>query len=85
MVYIKNNLIDSDGNMYLIVEILIEINSIINITLRKLNVKPFGFDKEYVNNDLIEFTLYQKLDQFNEMKTTTVKFFLIILNEIRQF
>ena len=54
LVYIKNNLIDSDGNMYLIVEILIEINSIINIALRKLDVKPFGFDKGYVNNDLIE-------------------------------
>ena len=77
-------MIDSDGNMYLIVEILLEISSIINITFRKLNVKPSGFDKGYVNNDLIEFTFYQKLGQFNEMKTTT-KFFLIILNEIRQF
>ena len=77
-------MIDSDGNMYLIVEILLEISSIINITFRKLSVKPSGFDKGYVNNDLIEFTFYQKLGQFNEMKTTT-KFFLIILNEIRQF
>ena len=77
-------MIDSDGNMYLIVEILLEISSIINITFRKLNVKPSGFDKGYVNNDLIEFTFYQKLGQFNEIKTTT-KFFLIILNEIRQF
>ena len=53
-------MIDSDGNMYLIVEILLEISSIINITFRKLNVKPSGFDKGYVNNDLIEFTFYSR-------------------------
>ena len=47
--YIENNLIDSDGGMYLTVDFLIEItNKVIgpnNITLRKFNVEPYGFNK----------------------------------------
>ena len=57
MVYIKNNLIDTDGGMYLTVDSLIQINNIItgsnNITLRKLNVKPNRFDKMYMDKELI--------------------------------
>ena len=49
LVFIENNLIDSDGGMYLTIESLIEINNILtglnNITLRKVKVKPYGFDK----------------------------------------
>ena len=52
LVCIENNLIESDGGMYLTVYSLIEINNIItgsnNITFRKVNVKPYGFDKMYV-------------------------------------
>ena len=55
LVYIENNLIDSDGGMYLAVDSLIEINNIItgsnNITLRKGNVKPYGFDKMYMDKE----------------------------------
>ena len=51
MSYVENYLIDSDGNMYLTVESLLEINNIItgsnNITLRKVNVKPYGFGEIY--------------------------------------
>ena len=51
LVYIENNLIDSDGGIYLTVDSLIEINNMItgsnNITLRKVDVKPYGFDKMY--------------------------------------
>ena len=59
MIYIENNLIDSDGGMYLTtVDSLIEINDIItdsnNITLRKVNSKPHGFDKIYMDKELIE-------------------------------
>ena len=43
---------DSDGNKYLIVGSLIKINKEItssdNITLRKVNVKPYGFDKVHM-------------------------------------
>ena len=51
LVYIKNNLIHSDRNMYLTVDSSIEINNITdsnNITLRKVNAKPFGFHKMYM-------------------------------------
>ena len=62
LVYIENNLIDSDGGMYLTVDTLIETNNIItgsnNITLRKVNVKPYGFDKMYMDKELIEDKLY---------------------------
>ena len=48
-VYIENNLIDYDGDMYLTVDSLIEITSSNNITLRKVNVKPYGFGKMYMD------------------------------------
>ena len=75
--------------MYLIVDSLIEINSIITgsniITLRKGNVKPYGFNKMYMGKDLIEDQLYQIIDQFNERKITPTKFYSILLNEIHPF
>ena len=84
LVYIEDNLIDSDGGMYLTVDSLIEINNIItgsnNITSRKVNVKPYGFDKMYTYKELIEDKLYQIIDQFDERKTTSVKFYSILLN-----
>ena len=49
---------------------MIEINNIItgsnNITLRKVNVNPYGFDKMYMDKELKEDKLYQITDQFNE-------------------
>ena len=58
LVYIENNLIDSDGGMYLAVDSLIEINNIItgsqNITLRNINVNPYGFDKMYIDKAIIK-------------------------------
>ena len=49
LVYIKNSLIDSDGNMYLTVDTLIRINNIIissnNITLRKVNINHMDLIK----------------------------------------
>ena len=70
-VYIESNLIDSDGGMYLTVHSLIEINNIIadsnKTALRKVNVKPYGFDKIYVDKELIEDKLYQIIDYFNEI------------------
>ena len=64
--------------MYLTVDSLKQINNIIispsNITLRNVNVKPFGFDKMYMDKELIEDKLYQILDQFNERKITYTKF-----------
>ena len=52
LIYMKNKLIDSDKNMYLNVDSLIDISNIItgsnNISLRNVNVKPYGCDKIYV-------------------------------------
>ena len=88
MVYLKNNLIDIDGSIYIRVVSLIEINNITtvsnNITLRKVNVKPYGFNKMYMNKDLIDYKLYQLIiDQFNERKVTSTKFRSVLLNKIK--
>ena len=57
LVYIQNSLIDSDNSVYLTVDSLIDINNNItglnNITLRKFNVKPYGYDKMYMDKYLI--------------------------------
>ena len=78
LVYIKNNRKDTNGGMYLTVDSLTEINDIMtglnSITLRKVNVKPHGFDKSYMNKDLIENKAYQITDQFNERKISSKKF-----------
>ena len=85
----KKNFIDSDGNMYLTVDSLIEISNITtgsnNITLRKVNAKSYGLDKIYMDKDLIEDKLYQIIDQFNERKITPLKFYSILLNEMHPF
>ena len=56
---------------------LTEINSILtgsnNITLRKVNVKPYGFDKMHIDKAMIEVKLYQIIDQFNARKITSTK------------
>ena len=55
---------------YLTVDSLTEIGNIItgssNITLRKVIVKPYGFDKKCIDKDLIKDKLYQITHQFNE-------------------
>ena len=85
MSYIENNLIDSVGYMYLVVDSLIKTNNIIaasnNITLRKVNINSNGFDKTYMDKDPIDDMLYQIIDQFNERRATTVKFYLILLKQ----
>ena len=75
--------------MYLTADFLIEINNIKIgsnvITLRKVNVKPYGFDKMYMDKELIEDKLYQIIDQFNERKITSTKFNSILLNKTHPF
>ena len=61
--------------MYLAVDSLIEINNIAfksnNITLKKIDVKSYGFDKMYIDKELIEDKFYQITYQFNERKITS--------------
>ena len=89
LLYIKNNFIDSGDNMYLTVDSLIDINNIItgsnDITLRKVNVKPCGYDKMYMCKDLIEDKLYQLVDQFHERKTNHRDFYLELFDDIHPF
>ena len=58
LVYINNNSIDSDSNIYLDFHLLVDINNIItgwnNITFRTVNVEPHGHKKMYTDKDLIE-------------------------------
>ena len=68
--------------MHLTVDYFVEINNLItgsnNITLRKVSVKRYEFDKMYIDRELIEDKLLQIIDQFNERK----KFYSILLNKI---
>ena len=79
----QNNLIDSNGGRYLTVDSLIEINNITtgsnNITLRKYNLKLYGFDKSHMDEELIEVII---IDQFNKRKITSTQFYSIVLNKI---
>ena len=66
LVYINNNLIDSDSNIYLDFDLLADINNIVtgwnNITLRTVNVEPYGHEKIYTDKDLIEDRLSQLIN-----------------------
>ena len=68
---------------YLPVDSLIEINNIMigsnDITLKNVNVKPYGSEKMYMYKDLINDKLYQIIYQFAESKITKVKFCSILL------
>ena len=89
MVFVDTNLIDSDGGMYLNVDSLIETNNVItgsnNISLRKVDVNQYGFDKIYMDKELIKDKLYQVIHQFNERKITSKKIYLKLLNKIHRF
>ena len=69
MSYIESNLIDSDGNMFLTVDSLIEINGkkvgSNNITFREVKVKPYRFDRICMDKT---DKVYQIIDLFNENK-----------------
>ena len=82
LVYIENNLIDCDGGMYLTGDSLIVINNIItglnNITLRIVNVKPYGFDKMYMDKEIIE-------DIERKRKITSTKFYSILSNKVHPY
>ena len=73
--------------MYLTVDFLINnlITSWNDITVRKGNVKPFGFNKIYMDKELIEDKFYQIIDQFNEKKMTSAKFYSILLSKYIHF
>ena len=78
--YRKNNLFDFKKTIYLNVDSLIDINNVMtgsnNIALRKVHVKPDGYEKMYMDKDLIEDKLYELIDPFNE-KTLVIEIFIL--------
>ena len=69
-------LIDTNGGMYLTVETLTETNNIItgsnNVTLRKFNVKLYGFDKIYMDirvNKELAFSNNRSIEEKSHLKT----------------
>ena len=53
-----------------------------NTTLGKVNVKPHGHGKMYMDKDLVEDKLYQLIDQFNERKINHRDFYFVLLCNI---
>ena len=70
MTYIKNNVIDSDNNIYLTVDSLVGINNIIT-----------GWN----NITLIEAKLYELTDQLNERKINHRDIYYVLLGNIHPF
>ena len=68
--------------MHLTVDYFVEISNLItgsnNITLIKFSVKRYGFDKMYIDKELIEDKLCQIIDQFNEI----ANFYSLLLSKI---
>ena len=75
--------------MYLNVHSLRNMNTIItvssNIILGKVNVKYWGYDKMYMDKNLIEEKPYQLVDQFNERKINHRDFYSALLDKIHPF
>ena len=72
--------------MYLSVDSLTDINNITkglnNITLRKVNAKSYGYDKMYIDKDLIEDKLYEWIYQFSGRKLNHRAFYFALLDNI---
>ena len=84
-VLISKALIDSVIRFDSLIEINNNITGTNNITLRKVNVKPYGFDEMYIDRKLIEDKLYQIIDRFNRRKITSKIIYSILLNIIHPF
>ena len=87
--YIQRELLTTDGNLFLTVDSLITLNNIItnsnSILLRQTNVKPAGYNKQYMHFNYIESELYRLIDQFNDRYISKRYFIKKFLNEIHPF
>ena len=81
--------INIDRDLFLTVDSLIRINNIIinshNLHLRRHNVKPAGYNKQYMDASRIETELYSLIDKFNNTKTTSRTFCNTFLDKIHPF
>ena len=87
--YIQQELLTTDGDLFLTVDSLITLNNIItnsnSILLRQTNVKPAGYNKQYMHFNYIESELYRLIDQFNDRYISKRYFIKKFLNEIHPF
>ena len=87
--YIQRELITTDGDLFLTLDSLITLNNIItnsnNILLRQTNVRPAGYNKQYMHFNQIESELYKLIDQFSDRYITKRYFIKKFLNEIHPF
>ena len=83
------HLLTEDGDLFLTVDSLISINNIItnsnNICLRTCEVKPAGYNKQYMISTKIESELYTLVDEFNERKISARDFCRSFLDKIHPF
>ena len=75
--------------MYLTVDSFIDIKNIItgsnNVTSNKVNVKIWGYNKMYMDKDLMEDNLHELIDEFNEKKINHMDFYFAFLSNIHRF
>ena len=87
--YAYSELISTDGDLFLTVDSLITINNIItnsnNHCLRYVNVRPAGYNKQYMDFTKIESELYSLINQFNDRFISKKYFFDKFLEEIHPF
>ena len=85
----NQELINKDRDLFLTVDSLIRINNIItnshNLHLRRHNVKPAGYNKQYINVSRIEAELYSLVDKFNDRRITSRAFCDTFLDKIHPF
>ena len=85
----NRELINKDGDLFLTVDSSIRINNIItnshNLHLRRHNVKPAGYNKQYMDVSRIEAELYSLVDKINDRRITSRAFCDTFLDKIHPF
>ena len=81
--------INKDEDLFLTVDSLTRINNIItnshNLHLRRINFKPAGYNKHYMDASRIEAELYILVDKFNDRLITPREFCSVFLDKIHPF
>ena len=85
----NQELINKDRDLFLTVDSLIRINNITtnshNLHLRRHNVKPAGYNKQYMDAIRMETELYSLVDKFNDRRITSRTFCDTFLDKIHPF
>ena len=85
----NQEVINEDGDLFLSVDSLIRIKNMItnshNLHLRRHNVKPAGYNKQYMDASRIEAELCSLVDKFNGRRITPRAFCDTFLDKIHPF